>query len=57
MLCRVAAERAIVHDAQMMFPWLTHNPMSAVAILFGGAMVAVLLYTYVYDYRMLTDRG
>jgi hypothetical protein len=53
----VAAERAIVHDAQMMFPWFTHNPMSAAAILFGGAMVAVLLYTYVYDYRMLTDRG
>lgn len=46
-----------MHDAQMMFPWFTHNPMSAAAILFGGAMVAVLLYTYVYDHRMLTDRG
>lgn len=54
---RVTAERAIVNDTQMIFPWFTHDPLSAAAILFGGVMVAVLLYTYVYDYKMLTHRG
>lgn len=53
----VAAERAIVNYTQTMVPWFTHNSLSAAAILFGGAMIAVLLYTYVYDYRKLTERG
>lgn len=52
MFLSVAAEREIVNYTQMLFPWFTHSPLSAAAILFGGAMVAVLLYTYVYDYRM-----
>jgi len=56
MLWLVTAERTIVNYTQMVFPWLTHNPLSAAAILFGGATVVVLLYTYVYDYRMLTHR-
>ena len=45
-----------MNDAQMIIPWITHNPLSASAILFGGAIGAVLLYTYVYDYGMLTHR-
>jgi hypothetical protein len=36
--------------------WVTHNPLSAAAVFFGMAVVAVTLYTYVYDYRMLTNR-
>lgn len=53
----VAAERAIVHYTQMVFHWLVQNPLSAAAVFFGGAMIAVMLYTYVHDYRMLTNRG
>ncbi len=44
-------------DAQMVLSWITHNPLSAAAILFGGVMAAVLLYTCAHDYRMLTHRG
>jgi len=38
---------------QTMIYWFTHNPLSATAVFFGGAVVAVTLYTYVYDYRAL----
>jgi len=36
--------------------WFTHNPLSATAVFFGGAVVAVTLYTLVYDYRALTNQ-
>lgn len=42
--------------AQMMFHWFTQNPFTAASVIFGGAVVAVTVYTYVYDYRALTDR-
>jgi hypothetical protein len=39
----------------MIFHWLAQNPLSAAAVFFGGAIVAVVLYTYVHDYKMLTQ--
>lgn len=42
---------------QIMFDWFAQNPLSTAALFFGGAMIAVTLYTYVYDYRMLIHRG
>ena len=41
---------------QTMFHWFTQNPLTAAAVFFGGAIVAVTLCTYVYDYKMLTNR-
>ncbi len=41
---------------QTMVYWFTHNPLSATAVLFCGAVVAVTLYTLVYDYRELTNQ-
>ena len=37
--------------------WFTLNPFSGASVLFGVAIVVVTLYTYVYDYKMLTDAG
>ncbi len=36
--------------------WFTHNPLSAATIFFGVVIVAVTLYTYAQDYRMLTNQ-
>ena len=41
---------------QALFHWFTQNPLSAAAVFFGAAIVAVTLYTLVYDYRLLTDQ-
>jgi hypothetical protein len=41
---------------QILFHWFTQNPLSAAAVFFGVAIVAVTLYTLVYDYRLLTDQ-
>ena len=41
---------------QTMVNWFTHNPLSAATVFFGGAIVAVTLYTYVYDYLTLTNQ-
>jgi hypothetical protein len=49
------AERQIVNNIQNIFQWFTQNPLAAAVVFFGGAMVAVVLYTYVYDYKRLTD--
>jgi hypothetical protein len=49
-------ERAIVNYAQMLFHWFTQNPFTGASVIYGGAVVAVVLYTYVYDYKTLTDR-
>ncbi len=43
--------------AQMVVEWLHHNPSTAASLIFGGGIVAVVLYTYIYDYRMLAKRG
>jgi hypothetical protein len=49
-------ERAIVNYAQMLFHWFTQNPFTVASVIYGGAVVAVVLYTYVYDYKTLTDQ-
>ena len=41
---------------QTMVYWFSHNPLSAAAVFFGVAIVAVTLYTYVSDYRRLANR-
>lgn len=41
---------------QTLFHWFTQNPLSAAAIFFGGAIVAVTLYTLVSDYPALTNQ-
>lgn len=41
---------------QTMVHWFAHNPLSAAAVFFGVAIAAVTLYTYIHDYRMLTDQ-
>ncbi|MGH7259499.1 MAG: hypothetical protein ACREI9_02310 [Nitrospiraceae bacterium] len=43
-------------NVQTMVHWFTQNPLWAATVFFGVAIVAVTLYTYVYDYRMLADR-
>jgi len=37
--------------------WLTQHPLSATAFFFGGSTLAVLLYTYVHDYKTLIGAG
>jgi hypothetical protein len=34
---------------QTVVRWVAHSPFTAAALFFGGAVVAVTLYTYVYD--------
>jgi hypothetical protein len=34
-----------------LFHWFTQNPFTAASLLFGGAIAAVVFYTYVYDYE------
>jgi hypothetical protein len=36
--------------------WLANNRLAAAAFFFGGAAVAVMVYTYVVDYRLLTQQ-
>ncbi|HET7058935.1 MAG TPA: hypothetical protein VFI05_09385 [Nitrospiraceae bacterium] len=40
---------------QQFLHWLVENRLAAAALLFGGAAVAVMVYTYVVDYRVLTE--
>lgn len=41
---------------QQVLYWLVDNRLAAAAFFFGGATVAVMLYTYVVDYRVLTQQ-
>lgn len=52
----MATERNIVNSLQTIFHWVTQGPFAAAAVFFGGTALAVTLYTYVYDYTMLTNR-
>ena len=52
----MSAERTIVNYTETMFHWFAQNPFTATAVFFGGAIVAVMLYTYVFDYRMLNHQ-
>jgi len=45
-----------VNFAQMVFHWFTQNPFTAASVVFGVGVVAVTLYTFVYDYEALTNR-
>lgn len=49
--------RAMYQIYALVSHWFVQNPFTGASVLFGGAVVAVALYTYVYDYRMLTDRN
>jgi len=52
-----AAERILMYYAQTVFDWLKLNPSTTASVIFGGAIVAVVLSTYIYDYRILAKRG
>ncbi len=52
----MTAGRNIVNSIQTIYQWGTQYPFTAATVFFGGLILAVTLYTYVYDYRMLTDR-
>jgi hypothetical protein len=41
---------------QQVLYWLAENRLAAAAFLFGGAAVAVMVYTYVVDYRLLAQQ-
>jgi len=43
-----------VSSLQTIVHWITQNPLATSAFFFGGAILAVTLYTYFYDYKMLT---
>ena len=45
-----------MNSLQTIFHWVTQSPFAAAAVIFGGTAFAVTLYTYVYDYTMLTNR-
>lgn len=40
-----------------MFHWFTQHPLSSAAVFFGGTILAVALYTYVHDYKILMNEG
>jgi hypothetical protein len=44
-------------STQIMVYWFTYNPLSAAAVFFGVAAVAVTVYTYAQDYRRLKHQG
>jgi hypothetical protein len=40
----------------MVFHWFSQIPFTAASVVFGVGVVAVTLYTFVYDYEALTNR-
>jgi hypothetical protein len=46
-----------MNDAQIMLQWFMAHPLSGAAVVFGGAMIAVTLYTYFHDYKLFADGG
>jgi hypothetical protein len=42
-----------VSDLPGLLQWVTQNPLMAAAVLFGGAMVLMALYSYVQDFHRL----
>jgi hypothetical protein len=45
-----------VQNIQNLVYWLVDNRLAAAAFFFGGAAVAVMIYTYLVDYRMLAQQ-
>ena len=48
--------KEIVQDLYALISWLADNRLAAVAFFFGGAAVAVMVYTYFVDYRLLPEQ-
>ncbi len=42
-----------MNQAQGLFHWLVQYPFTTAAVMLGGAVIALVLYTYIHDYRML----
>lgn len=40
-------------DSQLWWNWLVQYPFAAVSILVGGAVVAVVVYTFAHDYARM----
>jgi hypothetical protein len=45
-----------MNSIQTLYHWIAQYPLTVAAVFFGGLTLAVTLYTYVYDYKMLTNR-
>jgi hypothetical protein len=45
-----------VQNIYTVVAWLADNRLAAAAFLFGGAAVAVMVYTYFVDYRLLPEQ-
>jgi hypothetical protein len=41
---------------QTLFHWVAQNQFTAVSVFFGGSLLAVTLYRYVTDYRMMASQ-
>lgn len=40
-----------------LFDWFIQNPLAAAVVVFGGAAIVVILYTYIVDYLMVVNGG
>jgi hypothetical protein len=38
---------------QMILSWASHNLFTAATLCFGGAMLIIMLYTYIHDYVLV----
>ena len=45
-----------MQNLQHLLSWLAENRLAAATFIFSGAAVAVMVYTYVVDYRSLTQQ-
>ena len=45
-----------MQDIYSVVSWLADNRLAAAAFLFGAAAVAVVVYTYFVDYRLLPEQ-
>jgi hypothetical protein len=48
--------RKTVQNIYTVVSWLSDNRLAAAAFFFGGAAVAVMVYTYFVDYRLLPEQ-
>lgn len=45
-----------MQDIYNVISWLADNRLAAASFLFGGAAVAIMVYTYFVDYRLLREQ-
>ncbi len=50
-------ERIFVNDPHMLYQWLIQHPFAILGCAFGGAVIAVTVYSYFHDYRLLRGEG